>query len=101
VAQFDVYKNRNARTKKRVPYFLDLQNNLHDGLVTRIVVPLVKDMEPITHLNPVLTVEGESLVMAIQEMAAVPRELCRTKVTSLAGRRDEIVAAVDFLVTGF
>ncbi len=101
MAQFDVYQNANAKTKKRVPYFVDLQNDLHNGLATRLVVPLVKDLMPITHLNPVFIVEGESLVMATQEMAAVPRELCSTKVASLANRRDEIVAAIDFLVTGF
>ncbi|WP_456403373.1 CcdB family protein [Hydrogenimonas sp.] len=101
MAQFDVYENRNPKSRKQVPFFLNIQNDLHEGLATRIVVPLVKDLEPITHLNPVFTVNGKDVVMVTQEMATVPMELCKMKVASLANKRDEIVAAIDFLVTGF
>lgn len=38
--QFSVYKNKNAATKARVPYLLDVQSNLLSELETRVVVPL-------------------------------------------------------------
>lgn len=101
MAQFDVYENTNAKSKERVPFFLNVQDDLHEGLATRAVVPLVKDLPPITHLNPVFTINGQKVLMATQEMAAVPRELCQIKVASLADRRDEIISAIDFLITGF
>ncbi len=101
MAQFDVYENKNPRTKKHVPCFLDLQNDLHDILATRLVVPPVKDLEPITHLNPVLTVKRETLIMATREMTAVPGELCTTKVTSLTDNRNEIVGLSIFWLQAF
>jgi toxin CcdB len=101
VAQFDVYENTNAKTRKRVPFFLNIQNDLLSGLATRTVVPLVTDLAPITHLNPMFTINGKDVIMATQEMATVPKELCGTKIVSLAKERDEIIAAIDFLVTGF
>ena len=38
--QFDVYHNKNAASKGRFPYLLDVQTELLDSLETRVVVPL-------------------------------------------------------------
>ncbi|BBG64888.1 CcdB [Hydrogenimonas sp.] len=101
MAQFDVYKNPNRKTAERVPYLLDIQNDLLDGLATRTVVPLMTGVEPISHLNPIFSIENSEVVMVTQEMATVPKEYCKTKVVSLEDERSAIVAAIDFLVTGF
>ncbi len=94
-------KTQIPKAENRCLFFLDIQNDLHESLATRTVVPLVINLAPITHLNPVFTVNGKDVVMVTQEIATIPAELCKIKVTSLADRRDEIVAAIDFLVTGF
>ena len=43
MAQFDVYKNENELTNQKVPYLLDIQNDILDSINTRVVIPLVKD----------------------------------------------------------
>ena len=70
---------------------------------TRVVVPLIPisiSPKPAQRLNPVFEIGGERLVMATQYMAAVPLKELRPKVSSLADRRDEIVRAIDVLMSG-
>ena len=45
--------------------------------------------------------EGADLILATNLMASVRRDQLGEKVASLADRRSEIVAAVDFLQQGF
>jgi toxin CcdB len=52
-------------------------------------------------LNPVFEVEGRSVVMVTQGMAAVPVQMLKQPVMSLDERRAEIVAALDLLFQGF
>lgn len=40
--QFDVYRNRNPRSRRSIPYLLDVQSDLLTALSTRVVVPLIK-----------------------------------------------------------
>ena len=42
MAQFDVYRNPNPATAAAIPYLLDVQSDLLQGLLTRVVVPLAK-----------------------------------------------------------
>ena len=101
MAQFDLYANPNPDTNERVPYLLDIQNDLLDTLSTRVVVPLVTGIRPITHLNPSFEIEGRTVIMSTAEMAGVPKKILGEKVASLAQSRDEIIEAVEFLMTGF
>ncbi len=99
MAQFDVYRlPRGADSILAV----DLQNKLFDGLATRVVAPLyalkAKD-KPILRLNPVVEIEGRRYFLAIQEMSALRVKSLGAKVASLEAQRDEIIAAVDFLIT--
>jgi toxin CcdB len=100
MAQFDVYRNASA-SKEAVPYLLDIQNDMLDHLKTRVVIPLVALDHPATHLNPAVEIEGRAMMLSTQEMAGVPVSVLGERVVSLAERRDELVHAVDFLVTGF
>jgi toxin CcdB len=99
MAQFDVYRLPRGAGSVLV---VDLQNKLFDGLATRVVAPLyplaAKD-KPILRLNPVVEIEGQLFLLAIQEMAALRVKSLGAKVASLEARRDEIVAAIDFLIT--
>lgn len=103
MAQFDVY--RNPAPGGAVPYLLDVQCALFEDLATRVVVPLVRpevvDGKPASHLNPVLEVEGTQVVMLTQELAGIARRNLGERVGSLAGSRQEILGALDFLLTGF
>jgi toxin CcdB len=104
MAQFDLYENPNEETKRAIPYLLDVQSDLLAGLTTRVVVPLLtaESMgEAIKCLNPQVTVQGAALFMSTAELAGVPRRVLGPVVGSLKDRRDDIIAALDFLITGF
>jgi toxin CcdB len=104
MAQFDVFDNPNAETNEAIPYLLDVQADLLDTLSTRVVVPLVAASamgKAIKHLNPEFTIKNTAVFMSTAELAGVPIRAIGEKVGSLKDRRQEIVAALDFLFTGF
>jgi toxin CcdB len=104
MAQFDVYKNLNPGGNRSILYLLDVQADLLAGLTTRVVVPLVavSAMGKMgKHLNPQFKIKRCSVVMSTAELAGVNVNLMGEKVGSLKEQRDEIIAALDFLFTGF
>ena len=104
MAQFDVYENPNEETNQTVPYLLDLQADLLDNLATRVVVPLVAATligRAVKHLNPRFKVKDDLVFISTAELAGVPRSALGEKVASLKKKRNEIIAALDFLFTGF
>ena len=104
MAQFDVYDNPNEHTKKNVPYLLDLQADLLNSLATRVVAPLVSASvmgKPIDHLNPQFLIKRKAVYMSTAELAGVPVRALGDKVGSLKDQRHLIIAALDFLFTGF
>jgi len=83
---------------------LDIQADLLNHLNTRVVVPLLPvDMapKPAGTLNPLFDIEGTTVSMVTQFMAAVPAQLLKSTVLNLEGRRNEITAALDLLFQGF
>jgi toxin CcdB len=104
MAQFDVYLNSNPETNQSIPYLLDLQADLLNNLTTRVVVPLVavsvmgKDAK---HLNPQFNIKETCVVMSTAELAGVKLPVLGEKVCSIKESRTEILAALDFLFTGF
>ncbi|MBV8652839.1 MAG: CcdB family protein, partial [Alphaproteobacteria bacterium] len=55
---------------------------------------------PARHLNPLLVVGTDEVVMATQFLAAVPRSLLAKPAGNLARRSTEIIDALDFLISG-
>jgi len=102
VPQFDVYRNPDTSSRARFPFLLDIQSDLLDSLATRVVVPMASAANdaPMSQLMPVFEVEGQRVVMRTTEIAGVPRKAVGRHVTSLAGHRHEIVAALDVLISG-
>ncbi len=101
MAQFDVF--RFAPRGAGFAFVVDLQNSLLEDLATRIVAPLYPlkaGHRPILRLNPVFQIDGKTYYLATQELTALRIKSVGAKVTSLEERRDEIIAALDFLVTG-
>lgn len=104
MARFDAYRNSNRKSRDRVPLLLDVQATLLEELATRLVVPLIAaaDFGPaIERLNPVVRLGNRNYVMATAEMAAVMRKGLGDRVGSLEQQSAEILAAVDFLISGF
>lgn len=99
MARFDVFANPHVEG-----YLLDVQADLLSHLNTRIVVPLMVQEsapQPATILNPKFNFESNSFVMVTQFMAAVPVRMLQGPVINLQQHRDEIVAAVDFVMQGW
>ena len=104
MAQFDVYENPNEEANQTVPYLLDLQADLLDNLATRVVAPLVAAAlvgRAVNHLNPRFKVKDSVVFMSTAELAGVPTSVLGEKIGSLKEQRSEIIAALDFLFTGF
>ncbi|KXB09075.1 plasmid maintenance protein CcdB [candidate division MSBL1 archaeon SCGC-AAA385M11] len=104
MAQFDVYENPNPATNEEIPYLLDVQSDLLDLLSTRVVVPLVVTIsagQPIKQLTPKFTVNETSVLMSTAELAGIPIQSIGERIGTLKDKRDEIIAALDFLFTGF
>ncbi len=100
MAQFDVYIN-NGKNKKQIPYLLNIQNDILEHLSTRIIIPLAinKPYEKIIH--PEFTVNNSKVIMLTTQLAGVPKDYLGQKVCSFENNRNEIINAIDFLVTGF
>jgi len=105
MAQFTVYRNKSARSKAIFPFLVDVQSDLLEDLQTRVVIPLSKagvlTKKPVSHLTPILKLEGEAYMLMTPELAAISRSDLGAATGSLAERRDAILAAMDFLLTGF
>lgn len=104
MAQFSVHKNKNPKSKEAYPYLVDVQSDLLSTLSTRVVVPLTKltalRKKPIRDLTPVVEVDGAKYLMLVPQLAGIAANDLGQIVGNLSAHRDEIVAAVDFLVTG-
>ena len=102
--QFSVHKNKNPASKGAYPYLVNIQSDLLRDLRTRVVVPLVKytlvSKKQIKNLTPLVDVDGQKFVMLVPQLAGIQLNDLGAEVGSLAHQRTEIVAAIDFLVTG-
>ena len=101
MAQFDVYENINEKTNKQIPFLLDIQNDILKNLSSRVVIPLVISKEAINFLNPQFIINEIDVILSTAELASISMEILGNKVCSLKDEREEIIGAVDFLVTGF
>lgn len=103
MAQFDVYLNTNPSTRQNIPYLLDLQTDLLDMLKTRVVVPLelCSQAKAAQQLTPVFEIENNKVLMSTPELAGIHIKYLGDYVCSLANKRQEIIAALDLLFTGF
>ena len=104
MAQFSVHRNANPKSKALFPYVVDVQTDLLRDLQTRVVVPLMKrtafGRKPIKELTPIVEVEGQKLALIVPQLAGISIKDLGPEVATLVRSRSEIVAALDFLLTG-
>lgn len=99
MARFDVHE-----VEGNVGYLLDCQADILSQLDSRLVVPLLpRTAAPpvFARLNPVFTIAGEAVVMVTQSASAVPIQVLRRPVVSLAEQRYVISNALDMLFAGY
>lgn len=104
MAQFIVYKNSHRATNKLYPYLLDIQSNLLDDLRSTVVIPLcptaLAGNAVISKLCPVVEIENENFITLTQQIAAIDRKNLGKEICNLSHNRSEILAALDFIVSG-
>ena len=104
MAQFDVYINKNRSTKTLYPYLLEIQSNLLSELQTTVVIPLTVENkysgEKLTTLHPVFEITGKQYLAITTLIAGIERSNLNKKISSLSESRDEIISALDFMITG-
>lgn len=104
MAQFHVHRNLDAGSRVLTPYLLDVQNGLLDELATRVVVPLRRASaypgKPLANLMLAFRVEGEDFFALVQQLSAVSKKQVGASVLDVSGRRAEVIAALDFLISG-
>jgi toxin CcdB len=104
MARFEVFANPEASERAHTPYFLDVQHDYIDGLETRVVIPLRTESAfgpRARHLNPVLDVHGESVVLDTATLGAVPLSELRQPVLRLGTDRGAVQDALDTLFGAF
>ncbi|MCP5148606.1 MAG: CcdB family protein [Pseudomonadales bacterium] len=104
MGQFYAYKNPNPATRAQYPYLLDIQSNLLSELRTTVVIPVTpsKLAAPmsLTRLNPTIVIDGKSFALMTQEISGVDRNRLGAQACDLSSYRSEIIAALDFVLSG-
>lgn len=98
MARFDVYALRGIDA-----LVVDCQADLLDGLKTRVVAPLIAESEaptPARHLNPVFAIGDGRYVLLTQFLSAIEVRELGAKVGSLDEDGEQVLRALDFLLTG-
>ncbi|MDO9054792.1 MAG: CcdB family protein [Gallionella sp.] len=105
MARFEVFCNSGSHADD-VPYLLDVQSDLLNGLDTRVVIPLRRcDRFPVSRipqrLTPIFNIEGIACMLETPKLAAVPQRILKQSVCSLTDEQITITGALDFLFQGF
>ena len=102
--QFDVYTNPSKKSREAYPYIIDIQNALISDITTRIVIPLGKFShfrnEQMNGLTPLIEYKNEQYILLTPQISSMQSKLLNNPVGSIASLRDDIIAAVDFAITG-
>jgi len=104
LAQFDVYINPSRTGREAIPYVVDVQSNLLNGLPTRFVMPLARPEAVPSKgpkaLSPEVEIAGEMVrVLPFLAAAVRPKELGRP-VASLKREASVLVHALDAVISG-
>lgn len=103
--QFDILSNKSKMSKKNVPYLINLQSDPMNILATRIVAPLRETLtcsdEILTKIHIPISINNKEYTIFISELAAIPSSLLGDNIINANFLRQEFIAALDLLFTGF
>jgi toxin CcdB len=105
VGQFTVYRNTSPRSKATYPLLVNVQSDLLEELQTRVVIPLTRvaalTKKPVAQLMPAIEFNSDSYILMTPQLAGIAVSELGPVVGSLAARHDTILAAMDFLLSGY
>ena len=100
MARFEVFANPDLSERLHTPYFVDVQNDYIAGLETRVVIPLRTEASfgrRARHLNPLVSVADQALVLDTATLGAVPLSELRRPVMKLVDGRQAVQEALETL----
>jgi len=104
MGQFTVYENPNIDSNDIYPYFVDVQNELLKSLNSRMVIPItpIQMMGNITisKLCPKIQINDGEFILLTHQMTNVPTSALNKPVMEIENLHDDVVAAIDLLITG-
>jgi toxin CcdB len=101
--QFDVHVMP-GRARDVFPYFVDVQSELASEFGTRYIVPLllvVPGVLAIKRANPMVEFAGQEYLFVANQLANIATRRMGAPVGNLAPYREDMVSAIDFMITGF
>lgn len=102
--QFALFKNPDKKSKSTYPYFLSVQSDLVSDLNSRLVIPLV----PVTKLDasapeklcPILEIASGKFALMTHQLTSIPASTLKNPIANFDHFSDEIIAAIDLLISG-
>lgn len=102
MTQFDVHRNR-GQNRDAIPYVVVVQSSIFDDYQRRVIVPLVRksslDAVSLPRFNPTFEIENTLVVLHPLEIVSVAANTLGSFVQSLADDGQQIIDAVDGLIT--
>ena len=104
MSQYHMYENLNPNSRQTYPYLIDVQTTLLTDLETRVVIPVALKSKVgkgiIKNLNPIITINKKEYVIITQQISGIPSRQLGSSVCDCLSLRQEILSAIDFLITG-
>ncbi len=103
MTQFEVFANPVARSRPSYPFVVMLQADFARGGRERAVAPVApRAAFPVNsgRLTPIMTIDHDEFVLLVTSVTTIPMQDLGRAVASLADRRDDILAAIDYLFVG-
>lgn len=102
--QFNVYRNPSLSTNKHLPYYIIIQDDCHEDLSTRVIIPLMRSRKiPIWHghLAPEVNIDFDRLLIYAPMITNINNAKINEKdfVCNLRHARQDVIAAIDCLLT--
>jgi toxin CcdB len=103
MTQFEVFANPIVRARPSYPFVVVLQADVARGGHERVVAPVAPvEAFPVIsgRLTPIVAIARGEFVLMVTSLTAIPARSLGRAIASLADRRNDIFAAVDYLIFG-
>ena len=103
MTQFEVFANPVARARSSYPFVVMLQADVARGGRERVVAPAApRAAFPAVagRLTPIMAIERDEFVLLVTSVTTIPAQSLGRAIASLADRRADILAAIDYLFFG-
>lgn len=101
--QYDLYENTDSASQVVYPYFVDVQTGLLNDLNSRVVIPIAPALDAKSfpkNLCPIIDINNKQFALLTHQITTVSSSFLESKEGSLLLNRDDIISALDFLLTG-